>query len=106
MLNQESASGLQRAAGHGKQLLSFGFAFVRLCSYVNNADYSLTLTTPINAQSVPVCYLNFWNRYSLESGWDFGLVEVSSNNGSTWQQVISYTGINLNWTEQSFDITP
>ncbi len=80
---------------------SFGYA-----PYPNNADYSLTLTTPINAQSAPVCYLNFWNRFSLESGWDFGLVEVSSNNGATWQQVSSYTGVNLNWTEQSFDITP
>jgi carboxypeptidase T len=73
--------------------------------YPNNANYSLTLTTPINAQSVPVCYLNFWNRVSLENGWDFGYVEVSSDNGSTWQQVISYTGNNLTWTEQSFDIT-
>ncbi len=74
--------------------------------YVNNANYSLTLTNPINAQSAPVCYLNFWNRYSLENGWDFGIVEVSNNNGSTWQQVSSYTGNNLTWTEQSFNITP
>jgi carboxypeptidase T len=73
--------------------------------YPNNANYSLTLTTPINAQSVPVCYLNFWNRVSLENGWDFGYVEISSNNGSTWQQVSSYTGTNLTWTEQSFDVT-
>jgi hypothetical protein len=74
--------------------------------YPNNANYSLTLTTPINAQSVPVCYLNFWNRVSLENGWDFGYVEVSSNNGTTWQQVSSYTGTNnLTWTQQSFDIT-
>ncbi len=79
---------------------SFGYA-----PYVNNADYSLTLTNPINAQSAPVCYLNFWNRYSVESGWDYAIVEVSSNNGTSWQQVISYTGINLTWTEQSFDIT-
>ncbi len=73
--------------------------------YPNNANYSLTLTAPINAQSAPVCYLNFWNRVSLESGWDFGIVEVSSNNGTSWQQVISYTGNNLTWTQQSFDIT-
>lgn len=79
---------------------SFGYA-----PYVNSANYSLTLTNPINMQSVPVCYLNFWNRYNTESGWDFCLVEVSTNNGSTWQQLISYTGANLSWTEQSFDIT-
>ncbi len=79
---------------------SFGYA-----PYPNNANYSLTLTNPINMQSAPVCYLTFWNRYSLENGWDFGHVELSSNNGLTWQSLISYTGINLNWTEQSFDVT-
>ncbi len=79
---------------------SFGYA-----PYPNNANYSLTLTNPINMQAAPVCYLNFWNRYSIESGWDFGFVELSSNNGATWQQVTSYTGINLTWTEQSFDVT-
>jgi hypothetical protein len=55
--------------------------------------------------SYPVTYLTFWNRYDLESGYDFGYVEVSSNNGSTWQTVTAYTGTNLTWTQQSFDIT-
>ncbi len=79
---------------------SFGYA-----PYVNSANYSLTLTNPINMQSVPVCYLSFWNRYNTESGWDFCLVELSTNNGSTWTQISSYTGSGLTWTEQSFDIT-
>lgn len=73
--------------------------------YPNNANYSLTLTTPINMVSTPVCYLNFWNRVSLEANWDYGIVEISSNNGSTWQQISSYTGNNLTWSQQSFDIT-
>lgn len=74
--------------------------------YSNNANYSLTLTTPVNMQSAPVCYLNFWTRYDLETGYDFGYVEISSNNGSTWQSVTSVNGTHLTWTEHSYDITP
>ena len=44
------------------------------------------------------------NNISLEESLNL-IVEVSDNNGSTWQQIISYTGTNLTWTEQSFDIT-
>jgi hypothetical protein len=73
--------------------------------YQANANYSLTLAQPVNISSFPVCYLSFWNRVSLESGYDFGNVEVSSNNGTTWQTVTSYTGNNTTWTLQSFDIT-
>jgi hypothetical protein len=79
---------------------SFGYA-----PYPNNANYSLTLTQPINMQSVPVCYLTFWQRYGFEANYDFGYVEVSSNNGSTWQTVSACTGVNLTWTQQSIDIT-
>jgi carboxypeptidase T len=73
--------------------------------YQANANYSLTLAQPINISTYPVCYLSFWNRYSLENGYDYGNVEVSSNNGTTWQTVNSYTGNNTTWTQQSFDIT-
>jgi uncharacterized repeat protein (TIGR01451 family) len=73
--------------------------------YGNNINYSLTLTNPINMSSAPVCYLNFWNRYDVENGYDFGYVEISSDNGSSWQTISTYTGTNLTWTQQSFDIT-
>ncbi|RPI18414.1 MAG: T9SS C-terminal target domain-containing protein [Ignavibacteriae bacterium] len=73
--------------------------------YDNSADYSLTLTDTINMNSVPMCYLSFYNRYSLEKGWDYGYVEVTSNNGDNWSVVAQYTDTNLTWTQQSFDIT-
>lgn len=66
---------------------------------------TLTLTAPINMQSSPVVYLNFWTRYDLEAGYDFGYVEVSSNNGTTWQTVTTVNATNLTWNQQSFDIT-
>ena len=31
--------------------------------------------------------LDFWTWYFIEEGWDFGYVEVSSDGGTTWEQI-------------------
>jgi carboxypeptidase T len=74
-------------------------------SYGNNANTSMTLTTAVNVSSAPIVYLSFWHRYATEPGYDFCLVEVSSNNGSTWQQASSYNGSLTTWTQVTLDIT-
>lgn len=65
----------------------------------------MTLNLPVNVSSSPVTYLNFWHRYVTEAGYDFCNVEVSSNNGSTWQLVTSYNGTQTTWAQQNLDIT-
>jgi hypothetical protein len=74
-------------------------------NYGNNINTSMTLSAAINVSSNPVVYLSFWHRYATEAGYDFCYVEVSSNNGATWQQVKSYNGNMTSWTQQTFDIT-
>lgn len=74
-------------------------------NYVNNANNSMTLSTPIDISASPVVLLNFWHRYVTESGYDYCNVEVSSNNGTTWQKVKSYDGTLTVWTQQTIDIT-
>jgi len=74
-------------------------------NYVDNANNSMTLNLPLNISTAPVTYLNFWHRYATEARYDFCNVEVSSNNGSTWQRVTSYNGTQTSWVQQSLDIT-
>ena len=74
-------------------------------NYGNNANSSLSLSFPLNLSSYPVAFLEYWHRYDVESGYDYCLVEVSSDNGTTWQQVATYTGTMNTWTKQSFDIS-
>lgn len=74
-------------------------------NYQNNANTSMTLTTSINIAAYPVVFLNFWHRYATEAGYDFCNVEVSSNNGTTWQTVTTYNGTMTTWTQVSLDIT-
>jgi len=74
-------------------------------NYGNNTNNSMTLNLPLNVSSAPVTFLNFWHRYNTESGYDYCYVEVSSDNGSTWQTVKSFNGVMTNWTQQYLDIT-
>ena len=74
-------------------------------NYAANVNSSLSLNFPLNLSSYPVAFLEFWHRYDVETGYDYCYVEVSSDNGSTWQNVATYNGTMTTWTKQSFDIS-
>jgi carboxypeptidase T len=74
-------------------------------NYPDNASNSLTMSLPLNVSASPVTFLNFRHKYDTEVGYDYCYVEVSSNNGSSWQTVTSYNGLQSSWTEQNLDIT-
>jgi hypothetical protein len=62
--------------------------------YSNNSDTTLTLASAVNLSSTSRPVLSFFHSYELENGYDFGRVEISTNNGTTWQAtpLASYTG--------------
>ncbi|HEX4954557.1 MAG TPA: M14 family zinc carboxypeptidase [Thermoanaerobaculia bacterium] len=61
--------------------------------YGNNVNTSLT--SPVfDLSGLTGAVLSFRHIYDLESGFDFGRVEVSTNGGSTWTQVTSYSQVN------------
>lgn len=74
-------------------------------NYSSNANNSMTLNFPLNTSASPVVFLSFWHRYYTEALSDFCRVEISSNNGTNWSEVISYNGNMQTWTYQYFDIT-
>ncbi|MCB9055448.1 MAG: M36 family metallopeptidase [Chitinophagales bacterium] len=47
----------------------------------NSSSYSL------NATVSSYTTLSFWHRFNTEDGWDGGVVEISTNNGSTWSDL-------------------
>ena len=65
----------------------------------------MVLASPINATSIPVIILSFYHRYATEAGRDFCNLEVSNDNGATWQAVANYSGTLSTWTQQALDIT-
>ena len=41
----------------------------------------------------PSPQLSFWSKYDIESGWDKGLVQISTDGGGTWERVpVNYPG--------------
>jgi len=73
-------------------------------NYANNRNISLTLGQPIDLTGVSAATLTFWNRYSLESGYDYGYVEISSD-GGPWTQLTRFNGHNTTWHQVSYSLS-
>ncbi len=64
------------------------------------------ISIPVNVSAYPAIYLSFYQKYALETGYDVGHVEVSSDNGTTWQELATYTGIDSStWKYKVFNVT-
>jgi len=69
--------------------------------YGNNQNISTTSPAVDNPTS-----LYFWTVYDLESGYDYGYVEVSSNENPTWNIVGTYNGENhWTWSYEEIDLS-
>ncbi len=72
--------------------------------YANNLNISATLHT-INLTGVTGGTLSFWTKYSIESGYDYAYLEVTTN-GTDWSQLASYSGDVVLWQYKEFSLTP
>lgn len=68
---------------------------------VNSSLTSRTFVLPDDGSPV----LSFWHRYALEEGYDFGYVEISTDGGSDWTTLASYTGAALDWYNAVVDLS-
>ena len=53
-------------------------------NYAANAENSLTLLNPIDLTNYQFAELKFRTKWAIESTWDFGLVEISTDGGTSW----------------------
>jgi len=72
-----------------------------LGEYSNETITSATMATGVALPAGGT--LTFWHRYDIESGWDYGYVQVSLDGGG-WNTLASYTGLQNNWTEVEIDL--
>jgi hypothetical protein len=93
----------------------------------NNAECLSIGTGPITLSAGMLPKLEFWTRYGIESGWDGGVVQISSDGGSVWTTLTpiggypatltnsgnacgfplnsgAFTGTNLTWTQKQIDL--
>jgi hypothetical protein len=68
-----------------------------------SSDTCAAATTPVLALG-PNPQLSFWSKYDIESGWDKGLVQISTDGGTTWQRVtVNYPG-SVNQTNDACEL--
>lgn len=102
--------------GSGEQVLYGGNA--------SEADHTLVFEADLTNQTSAM--LNFDHYYNIEEDWDFGVVQVSTDNGETWTSLSNentkdtvvpqgyptikdnmpgFTGTNGEWAAESFDLS-
>lgn len=93
----------------------------------NNSECLSIGTGTISLTAATSPQLEFWTRYGIETGWDGGIVQISTDQGQSWNTIApiggypatmthtgnacgiplnsgAYTNSNLNWTRQQFDL--
>lgn len=90
--------------------------------YLNSATVTMSLKNAINLSNNEHPRLSFWTKFDIESGWDYGQVEISTNNGTTFTPLAGfytklgsgsfqpngeplYDGIQSNWVNEIMDLT-
>ena len=57
-----------------------------------SSDTCAAATTPVLSLG-PDPQLSFWSKFEIETGWDKGLVQISTDGGGTWERVVvNYPG--------------
>ncbi len=90
--------------------------------YANNTNSSITLKNAVDLTGTQNPFLSFWTRYDIETGWDYGQVKFSTNNGSTWIALHGkynhigsgsfqpnaeyvYDGVRTEWVKEEIDLS-
>ena len=76
--------------------------------YTNNSHSALTLASGLDFSGATAPALRFYQRYALESGYDFASIEVSTNGGASWTTLpqARYTGNCGAWTREQIELAP
>jgi hypothetical protein len=91
-------------------------------NYVSSATVTMTLKNAIDLSAHENPRLSFWTKFDIESGWDYGQVEISTNNGTTFTPLTGnytspgsgsfqpngeplYDGVQTNWANEIMDLS-
>ena len=56
----------------------------KIGNYSDDAVVTMTMTNQVDISSFQNPRLTFWSKWDIESNWDYGQVDVSTDNGNTW----------------------
>ncbi len=93
-------------------------------NYVANATVTMTTTNPVNLSNMNEPTLTFWTKHDIETKWDCSVIQISTNNGTTWNNLTGtlskaasgsgrqtpsgmpiYDGVLSNWTQEEISLS-
>ena len=102
--NMEGGTGNWTLEGHWGTTSSQSHSPATSLTDTPSGDYyNETATSAVLAGTYQATSLSFWHRYDIESGWDYGRVQVSTD-GASWFTLGSYTGTQNPWQNVTFDL--
>ena len=75
-------------------------------NYANSTNVSVAFKVDLGAGGAVMPELTFWHQYGFQTNWDWGYVDISTDNGATWMPVYYITGSNGEWRKARVDLTP
>ena len=90
-------------------------------NYPDNSDTKMTLTAPVDLRAATTATLLYQAKWQIEKGYDYVLIEASSDNGSNWNALCGlytnqgvnqgnptqslYDGYQTTWVQELVDLT-
>lgn len=74
-------------------------------NYLNSADCWIQ-TPVVDLTGLQIAELEFAHWYNFERNWDYGLLEISTDNGETWLELASYTDLKESWDLARISLDP
>ncbi len=75
--------------------------------YGNNEHKYLMIAEPIDLSDAYFARIHLWQKYSLENGWDYGYIQVStdSSDAGEWTNIATVNGDQDDWQESYYEIS-
>ena len=74
-------------------------------SYEDNIEINLRSKFGLRRKYLKNAVISIWTKYELEEDKDFGFVEISLDNGTSWEFLENpFTGTQDNWIKKSFEL--
>ncbi|GAK03084.1 bacillopeptidase F [Geomicrobium sp. JCM 19037] len=70
----------------------------------NNAEDSYIGSPVLDLSDVELAELHFNYWQDIENNWDYGLVQVSSDGGDTWDEIAEFTGRDQEWAQAEISL--
>jgi hypothetical protein len=73
-------------------------------NYSSNQNVWQAMVQGVDLSSFQSADLIYWTKYELETGFDYAYLEVSTNSGASWTNLITFNGTQNTWVTDTVDI--